>query len=77
MVLLASAGAARARHAVLAGEGGASRRVTLQPRLQVALLVVLLVHELVVLQRRRERDRQRGSLIKKMRHVETFILMTV
>lgn len=75
-MLLASAGAACACHAILAGEGGASRRVTLQPRLQVALLVVLLVHELVVLQRQREQDRQRGSL-KKDATVETFIFMTV
>lgn len=50
MVLLASAGAACACHAILAGEGWAPRGVVLQPRFQVALLVILLIHKLVVLE---------------------------
>lgn len=61
VVLLAPAGAARPRHAVLAGEGGASRRVILQPRIQVALLVILLVHELVVLRTREEKEQHQQS----------------
>lgn len=65
-MLLASAGAARARHAVLAREGGASRRVILQPCLQVALLVILLIHKLVVLQRKtRKNGASRGIVAER------------
>jgi len=56
VAVLTAAGAARARGA---GEGGASRRAGLQPRLQVALLVILRVYKLVVLERDRERERER------------------
>lgn len=50
VVFLAPAGAACACDTILAGEGGALRWVILQPRIQVALLVILLIHKLMVLQ---------------------------
>lgn len=82
-MLLASAGAARACHAVLAGEGGASRRVVLKPCLQVALLVILLIHKLVVLQTKAKknemgtRGRRQGKSHKKDVTFTAFIFMTM
>ena len=51
-VSLHPAAAAGAHGAVVAGYGRAARRIGLQRRLQTVLLVHLLVHELMSLQRR-------------------------
>lgn len=48
--LLGTAGATGAGQAALAGERGAAGGVALQPGLQVALLIQMLVHKLMVLE---------------------------
>lgn len=58
-MLLAPAGAASARDALLAGERWASRRVIMESRLQVALLVVLLIHKFVVLWQSRDQWKEK------------------
>lgn len=75
-MLLGSPGAARPRHTVLTGKGGASGRVILQPAFQVALLVILLVHKLVVLQRHKTgRETASQGVIKNHVKFTAFIFM--
>lgn len=76
-MLLAPAGAAGARHAVLAGERGASGWVILQPRIQVALLVILLVHKLVVLPNKDKETKTEGVSHKEDLTFTTLRFMAV
>lgn len=75
-MLLGSPGAARPRHTVLTGKGGASGRVILQPAFQVALLVILLVHKLMVLQKTQDRegDGETGCHKKKSREIYSIYI---